>query len=237
MTRLTVLQLDDAVPLDRFGPWLRDAGARVTVVDVPGSHRAGRGVPGVDALGHGLVVLGGRMSAHDTEAHPWLTALAALLADCVEVDLPVLGICLGHQILAEALGGQVRVADPGGGEVGPVALRWAEAAASDPVLAGAVAAGQRVAESHHDVVSHLPAGAIALASSAAYPHQAFRVGSALGVQFHPEAGPALVGRWEELSGHDPTPVVVALAAVDAEVSAVGRAVAEGFVRVCTPAPH
>ena len=227
MPRITVLQLDPTVPLDRFEGWLRAAGARLSVVPV-----AERGVPSADAVGDGLLVLGGRMDAHAVAEHPWLSAVGDLLADAIEIDLPVLGICLGHQILADALGGEVTVADPAGGETGATQVVWAEAAASDPVLAAAAGVGTAVAESHHDVVTRLPEGAVLLASSEKYPHQAFRVRSAVGVQFHPEASPELVRRWEEADGNDTTELVAGLRANDAEIVAVGRAVAEGFVRAC-----
>lgn len=225
MPRITVCQLDPDVPLDRFDGWLRDAGATLRLVDVPAA-----GVPRADAAGDGLLVLGGRMDAHAADAHPWLPAMAHLLTDAVGIGLPVLAICLGHQLLAEALGGEVAVADAAGGEAGATRLHWADAAASDPLLADAVRAGTVVAESHHDAVVRLPAGAVPLAASDAHPHQAFRVGSAVGVQFHPEASPALVGRWLELDGDDPAAVVAGLRAVDAEVAAVGRAIAAAFVR-------
>ncbi len=227
MPRLTVLQLDRNVPLDRFAGWLDAAGAQVSVVDVPA-----QGVPGVGELTDGLLVLGGRMNAFSVRRHPWLPDLRALFVDAIEEDVPALGICLGHQVLADALGGEVVVNHPGGGETGPVRIDWAAAAAADPLLAPVVGTGQVQPESHHDAVTRLPAGATELAASAAYPHQAFRFGSAVGVQFHPEASPELVGRWMELNGKDPEPVTAALRAVDAGVVAVGRALAESFVRVC-----
>lgn len=227
MPHLTVLQLDPDVPLDRFEGWLTAAGALLSPVLVPE-----RGVPGADALGDGLVVLGGRMDAHATSAHPWLAQVGDLMAQAVAIGVPVLGICLGHQLLAEALGGEVTVADPAGGEAGATRLSWTEAAASDPLLSDAVRAGSLVPESHHDAVTRLPDGAVRLASSVVHPNQAFRVGSGVGVQFHPEAGPELVGRWKELDGEDPTAIVAALTAGDDEISAVGRAIAGAFARVC-----
>lgn len=227
MPRITVCQPDPRVPLDRFDGWLREAGARLSVVRL-----WEQPVPTLDAVGDGLLLLGGRMSAHDHRDHPWLDPLADLLADATEVGVPVLGICLGHQVLAEALGGEVKVAHAAGGEDGPVQLEWLGPAASDPLLADAVAAGRVQPASHHDAVTRLPEGAVELARTALYPNQAFRVGASVGVQFHPEASPALLGAWEAGDGRDPAPVEAAMRAVDAEVERVGRAIATAFVRLC-----
>ncbi len=227
MARITVLELDPIGPLDRFEPWLRQAGVEVEVVAVPVA-----GVPTPDALGDGLVVLGGRMDAHAEAEHPWLADVKRLLAHATSAELPVLGICLGHQVLAVTLGGEVAVGHPTGHEHGPVALTWTDAAASDPVLGEASRLGCVQPLSHHDVVTTAPPGAVILARSEAVAIEAFRVGSALGVQFHPEVSPERMGLWHARTGGDEAARRAEMEAVDAEVRAVGTAVARGFAREC-----
>ncbi|CAL8974307.1 Carbamoyl-phosphate synthase small chain [Propionicimonas sp. T2.31MG-18] len=222
--RATILQPDPQVPADRFGAWL--ASNRVLVRAVPLWQRP---VPDVGSLGDGVIVLGGRMSAHDTAEHPWIEPLKQFMVDAVDAGIPLLGICLGHQLLAEAFGGTVTVRHPGGGEHGACRVTWREAALDDPLLGRLAEQGDSLLpESHDDAVTVLPPGAVPLASSAAYPHQAFRIGSAVGVQFHPEASPELMGRWAELGGGDGRALRRAMQAQDTEVSRNGRLIAQAF---------
>lgn len=222
--RVTIVQPDPLVPVDRFGPWL--AANRVLLRAVPLWQRD---VPSLDNVGDGLLVLGGTMSAHDGAEHPWLEPLKHLMVDAVEAEVPVLAICLGHQLLAEAFGGEVTVAHPDGGEHGAYPVTWQAGAFDDPLL-GRLAEGRRslVAESHHDAVTTLPQGAEELASTERYPNQAFRVGSAVGVQFHPEASPDLMGRWAEIDDGDARTMRRSMHAQDSDVSRTGRLLAQAF---------
>lgn len=224
---ITVLQPDAGVPLERFTAWFAEADAGVRVVAL-----SEEPVPGLEDVRGGVLLLGGQGSALDETRYPWLPEVRALLREAVEEHVPVLGICLGHQVLADALGGRVSVADPLGGEDGPVLVRWLEGAASDPVLGGVASDGPAaiVPQSHHDVVAELPPGAEELAVSATYRNQAFRLGSALGVQFHPEASPELMARWAANEGHDPDAMRAAMEAVDPEAAAMGRSIAVAFAR-------
>jgi len=139
----------------------------------------------------GVVVMGGPMDADDVAGHPGLAAERRLLAAAVDADVPVLGVCLGHQLLALALGACLhrRTAS----EVGFAPL---SVVADDPVLDGLGGAGAApiVLHWHSDEVD-LPAGATLLASSDVTAVQAFRAGSALGVQFHPELDLAMLDLW------------------------------------------
>lgn len=221
--RATILQPDPHVPADRLGQWL--ASNHVLVRAVPLWQRP---IPPLSELGDSLIVLGGTMNAHDS-SQPWISPLQELLVEAVAAEIPTLAICLGHQILAEAFGGQVEVAHPGGGEHGVAEIHWAPEAAADPLLGRLVQEGSSwVAESHHDAVVTLPAGAVELARTNAYANQAFRIGSALGVQFHPEASPELMGRWAELDGADGHAMRRTMQAQDSEVSRTGRLLTQGF---------
>ncbi|MFJ6081489.1 methyltransferase domain-containing protein [Streptomyces sp. NPDC092369] len=148
---------------------------------------AGEPVPdSVEGLA-GLVVMGGPMAAY--EDFPGRSAELALLVAALEAEVPVLGVCLGAQLLAVAAGGAGR---PGSGtQVGWSDVRMTPAATSDPLFA-AVPERLRVLHWHSDTMD-LPAGATLLASCERYPVQAFRVGgSAWGMQFHLEADKATV---------------------------------------------
>lgn len=222
--RATIIQPDPQVPVDRLGPWL--ASNRVLVRAVPVWKLD---VPEVGNLGDGLVVLGGRMSAHDTADHPWIDPLKKLMVAAVEAGIPILAICLGHQLLAQAFGGQVSVNHPSGPERGALELTWHPGAIDDPLLGRLADHGSSLlAASHHDAVTKLPPGATQLASTEKYPNQAFRVGSALGVQFHPEASPDLMGRWAALSGEDARTMRRTMHSHDTEVSRNGRLLAQAF---------
>ncbi|WP_182111301.1 MULTISPECIES: type 1 glutamine amidotransferase [unclassified Actinotalea] len=136
----------------------------------------------------GVVVMGGPMSADDDERYPGLRAERRLLADAVDADVPVLGICLGMQLLARALGAPVHRAH--GTEIGFAPVEVVE---HDPVLAPL---GQRPTVLHwHSDAADLPTGATLLASTPATPVQAFRAGSALGLQFHLEVDADLLRTW------------------------------------------
>lgn len=220
----TILQPDPQVPVDRFGPWL--ASNRVLLRARPLWNAP---VPTLDDIGDGVIVLGGRMSAHDQAEHPWIDPLKDLLVQLVEADVPVLAICLGHQLLAEALGGCVQVADPDGGEHGPVEIFWTGMGRQDPLTERLALNGASVvAESHSDVVTSLPPGATLLGSSERYANQAFRLGSAVGVQFHPEASPELMGRWAEVDGRNARDTRRRMQRHDTEVSRTGRLLAQAF---------
>lgn len=127
----------------------------------------------------GLVVMGGPMGADDDARHPGLAAERALLARAVDADVPALGVCLGMQLLARALGAVVHAGH--GTEIGFAPV---EVVADDPVLRPL---GPAPAVLHwHSDAAELPGGATLLARSALTPVQAFRAGSALGLQFHLE---------------------------------------------------
>lgn len=131
----------------------------------------------------GVVVTGS--SALVTEKEDWSEHSAQWLASVVQREIPVLGICYGHQLLAHALGGRVE-RNPLGREIGTVKVRLAERAREDALL-GNLPSEISVQVSHVESVVKLPPGATRYGVSARDLNQAFAIGTcAWGVQFHPE---------------------------------------------------
>lgn len=148
----------------------------------------GEALPGHDEVA-GALVMGGPMNVDETDRHPGLAVTRDWLAEAVRRQMPVLGICLGAQLLARALGAPVVPGERK--EIGFHEVTVDDPA--DPILGG-LAPRARVLHWHGDVFD-LPAGATHLASSALTAHQAFRLGNAWGVLFHPEADLALAELW------------------------------------------
>lgn len=154
-------------------------------------HR-GDPVPPADAT-EGLVVMGGPMGVYEADRHPHLHAVERLLAEAVDRKLPVLGICLGAQLLASALG--ARVAKGPSQEIGFGTVELTREGAADPLLGGF---GPRLSVFHwHGDTFERPPNTDILASSDAYPHQAFRVREqvAYGLQFHVEPNARVWQEW------------------------------------------
>jgi GMP synthase (glutamine-hydrolysing) len=149
---------------------------------------AGEGLPD-HAEVSGAVVMGGPMNVDEVERYPGLAAEREWLTEAVRLQLPVLGICLGAQLLARALGAEVGPGERP--EIGFAPVRVHDP--DDPVL-GPLAPRTGALHWHGDVFD-LPDGAQPLASSAQTEHQAFRHGNAWGVLFHPEADAELIDIW------------------------------------------
>jgi GMP synthase (glutamine-hydrolysing) len=139
------------------------------------------------------IVFGGSMHADEEETHPWLRGEKELLRRFLDAGTPVLGVCLGGQLVAHAAGAWVgRVSEP---EIGWHEVELTAAAASDPVFAGLPRRFQAL--QWHYYAFEVPEGAIELARSPVCS-QAFRLGElAWGVQFHPEVTLAMVEQWLE----------------------------------------
>jgi len=147
-----------------------------------------RGAPNGEA--DAVIVLGGGMHPDEDERHGWLRPELEYLSGLIEHGTPVLGVCLGSQLLARAAGASVfRSAES---EVGWVPVELTEAAATDPVAASLPERFD--AFQWHHYTHELPAGAVELARSRVCT-QAFRLGRAWGVQFHPEVRAAQVEAW------------------------------------------
>jgi GMP synthase (glutamine-hydrolysing) len=188
--KILVLQPDRDCGPDRLAGWSASRGIELDVrnADTPAEMPAS--VQGFD----GLIVLGGDMGDGDTDDFPWLEKLRERLREAHEIGLPTLGICLGAQLLASALGGEVRRGE-NGLETGVVKLLPLDEAEGDDLLVGLTEAFYSGAM-HQDAITQLPAGSVLLATGDDYPNQIFRCGSTWGVQFHPEVGPTGYASWE-----------------------------------------
>ena len=145
-----------------------------------------------------IVAMGGPMSVNDEEEHLWLADEKALIASAVRAGVPFWGSCLGVQLLASSLGARVQRGPLP--EVGVLPVYATPAAASDPVFS-ALAWPRPTLQWHQDTFE-LPDNATLLATSPAYPHQAFRVGRvAYGVQFHVEIDEAMADAWAEVPAY------------------------------------
>ncbi len=141
---------------------------------------------------HGLIVLGGSQTVTDLDRYPFLVEEIALLKRSVDENRPILGICLGSQLLAAALDAPVYEAPKL--EVGWQSIRLSPAASDDALLSGLP---ETIPAFHwHQYRFDLPNGAVHLASSELTPNQAFRSGErAWGIQFHPEIDLSTIRRW------------------------------------------
>ena len=184
-------------PLGTLDPLLKDAGFRIRYVNFG---REPESCPALDKY-EALIILGGPMNSDQIDTYPNLITEVDIIREAVDRDMSVLGICLGAQILAKALGGAVsrNVVR----EIGWHDVEMTEAGLEDPVLS-TFAPTQEVFQWHEDGIS-LPPEVKVLARSAASPVQAFRHGEhAYGFQFHLEVSRALIERWLTVPAHRDT---------------------------------
>lgn len=151
----------------------------VTIDTVDARHET---LPALDNY-QAVLITGSHHMVTDHEA--WSDALLPYIREMAERNLPVLGVCYGHQLLAEALGGSAGY-HPEGAEIGTVAVTLSEAGQQDPLL-GQLPNPFSAHVTHSQSALTLPDNAVLLAHNSYEPHQAFRVNNNIwGVQFHPE---------------------------------------------------
>jgi GMP synthase (glutamine-hydrolysing) len=188
MSRILVFQHVAAEPLGTLDPLIRRRGHRIKFVNF---EREPDAQPAIDRY-HGLVVLGGPMNVEDAGQRAHLVTEMRVIEQALRQDKPVLGICLGAQLLAHVLGAPVR--RHARAEIGWYELATTPVGRADPVLAPL---GERAPVFQwHAYTFDLPAGAQHLARTGSCENQAFRYArSAYGFQFHLEVDRRLIDRW------------------------------------------
>jgi GMP synthase (glutamine-hydrolysing) len=188
MRKILVFQHVAHELLGTLNPLLKDSGFRIRYVNFDRDPAAR---PSLDGY-FGLVVLGGPMNVDEVDLYPFLAVEVELVAEALQRGMPVLGICLGAQILARALGADVRPHHSK--EIGWYQINPTPAGADDPVFAG-MSDTEHIFQWHGDTFD-IPSGAVHLASSPDCENQAFRYGdTAYGFQFHLEVDRPMVDRW------------------------------------------
>lgn len=179
-----------------FRDFWQQAGVRWSAVELD----AGEGIPADLAAYDALIVMGGPMDVWQTAEHAWLAPeIAAIRRFVVDLGRPFLGVCLGHQLLAEALGGHVGPAAVP--EVGPCPVHLTPQHDADPLLHG-FPSPLTTFQWHGAEVKRLPAEAIVLAQTEACAIQAFRWGRcAFGLQFHAEITAETVDDWGRIPAY------------------------------------
>ena len=188
MRRLLVFQHVPYEILGTLNDQLKARGFRIRYINF-GRHPDAR--PDISRY-NGLVVLGGPMSVNDVEQYPHLATEVELIQQALASGIPILGICLGAQLIAKALGATIRpneIKEIGWHDVSPT-----PAARDDPLFRD-FAQSEKIFHWHGDTFM-LPQGAVHLASSPLCPHQAFRYQSNVyGFQFHLEVDRSMIERW------------------------------------------
>lgn len=190
--KLLVFQHIDCEHPGQLRHFLAADGVDVTTVELDAGHT----IPALEPF-DALWVMGGPMDVWDVEANPWLIAEKQAIATWVrDLGRPYLGLCLGHQLLADALGGTCGPMSPP--EIGVLDVELTAAGQDDAIFAG-MPTTQPALQWHSVQVSQPPLGAVVLATSPACAVQAMRVGDvAWSMQYHVEVEPDTVRTWAEV---------------------------------------
>lgn len=194
MSKILVLQHVAYEVLGTLDPLLRSSGIRIKYVNfgrIPDSQ------PGLEGY-RGLIVLGGPMNVDQVEQHKHLVTEINLIKDAIDRGLPVLGICLGAQLIAKALGSEVRRNKEV--EIGWYDVSPTDDGREDPLVHHFMDT-EKIFQWHGDTFN-IPHGAVHLASSPLCRNQAFRYnGNVYGFQFHLEVDQKMIERWLRVPHH------------------------------------
>lgn len=233
--RILVIQHETDGPPGHVGRWLTDAGCELDVRRPYDGEELPADLTGYD----GLLVLGGAMGANDDDRHWWLAPTKSLIRQAGDAELPTLGICLGHQLAATALGGRSD-RNPHGQQIGLLDVGFTPAAADDALLGALSATPRRGVQWNYDVVDPLPGAATVLAETPDGEVQAVRYAPLMwGVQLHPEVDEHIVGAWvtdderTEIAGRglDADGILTEIAAARAELDEAWQPLAAAFARL------
>lgn len=196
LRRLLVLKHVEAEHPGVFGSMMEEDGISIEAIEI----HAGESIPPLDRY-DALWVMGGPMDVWEEDRYPWLRAEKAAIREAVvERNMPFMGFCLGHQLLADALGGKVGPASRR--EIGMMDVHLERGAASAALFAG-VPPRFKVLQWHSAEVGKVPAGARILAFSPACRVQALQVGErAFGIQFHCELDKEMFEQWRAIPEYD-----------------------------------
>jgi GMP synthase (glutamine-hydrolysing) len=223
---LALIHQDDA-RAGVFADAVAAAGARLEQASIAMKRPPARPPHEYDAV----MVFGAGANVDQTDQYPWLDDERGLMRELIDARKPLLGVCLGSQLLAEVAGGSVG-ALPGGPEIGWKDVTLTEAAADDPVL-GALPREFLALEWHHYGSASAPPGSIELATGDA-GLQAFRVDGApaWGIQFHAEVDAPTLERWIEEDDREFTDPAALRASSASELdrwNQLGRRLAGAFI--------
>jgi len=211
-----------------LGEALLRRGASLTIIRLDD----GETVPDASAYDM-LLVMGGIMNVYQEDKYPWLVEETQAIRRAVEAGKAVMGVCLGGQLLAKALGARVRLG--AATEIGLTPIILTEAGKADPLFEGLP---QVEAVEWHDDTFDIPTGAVALARSQGCPHQAFRFGERVyGLQFHPEVSPTMLAEWINGASNLPIDSSAFQRAVETKGGALqtqANRLVDNFICMCSP---
>lgn len=188
MRKIMVLQHVGHEPLGTLNPMLKDAGFRIRYVNF-GRHPHSE--PHLESYS-GLIILGGPMGVYEADRHPHLKVEMRMIEQALKMDIPILGICLGSQLIASVLGAHVRKAPRW--ELGWCDVQLTAEGRGDSLFKD-YAPTEKLFQLHQDTFD-VPKSAVHLAKSSVCDGQAFRMGEKVyGMQFHLEVDHAMITRW------------------------------------------